>query len=119
MCLTCETLMEVDSLPVKRPDPRHERQGLCLDKGYDYPIVRILGDFFRLQLHLRTRGEEKRMKKRSRKHKARRWVVERSHSWMNRFRALLIRWAKKEANYMAQLHIALALIVASKTGLCG
>ena len=42
--------------------------------------------------------------------KARRWVVERTHSWLNRFRSILIRWAKKPANYLALLHFALALI---------
>jgi transposase len=38
------------------------------------------------------------------KYRARRWVVERTHSWMNRFRRLLIRWEKKEDNYIAILH---------------
>jgi putative transposase len=42
--------------------------------------------------------------------KARRWVVERTHSWLNRFRSILIRWAKKPANYLALLHFALAII---------
>ena len=31
--------------------------------------------------------------------KVRRWVVERTHSWMNRFRRILIRWEKKPENY--------------------
>jgi hypothetical protein len=38
------------------------------------------------------------------------WVVERTHSWLNRFRSILIRWAKKPANYLALLHFALAII---------
>ena len=29
------------------------------------------------------------------------WVVERTHSWINRFRRLLIRWEKKSENYLA------------------
>lgn len=33
-------------------------------------------------------------------YRARRWVVERSHSWMNRYRRLLVRWEKKVANYV-------------------
>ncbi|MEK7751404.1 MAG: IS5/IS1182 family transposase, partial [Acidobacteriota bacterium] len=40
----------------------------------------------------------------------RRWVGERTHSWMNRFRRILIRWEKKDENYDAMLHVALALI---------
>jgi putative transposase len=36
--------------------------------------------------------------------------VERTHSWMNRFRRLLIRWEKKVENYLALLHFASAWI---------
>lgn len=43
----------------------------------------------RLTLHLRSRGEETRARRRG--HKARRWVVERTHSWLNRFHRLLVR----------------------------
>ena len=42
--------------------------------------------------------------------KARHWVVERTHSWLNRFRHLLIRWAKKPENYLAMRHFAYARI---------
>ncbi|HRX61400.1 MAG TPA: hypothetical protein P5260_09340, partial [Candidatus Competibacter sp.] len=42
--------------------------------------------------------------------RARRWVVERAHRWLNRFRRLLVRWEKKPANYIALLHFACGLI---------
>src|SRR5439155_1864222 len=42
--------------------------------------------------------------------RARRWVVERTHSWLNHCRALLIRWSKKPENHLALLHLACALI---------
>jgi transposase len=42
--------------------------------------------------------------------KARRWPVERTHSWINRFRRLLIRWEKLTDNFLAMLHFAFALI---------
>jgi transposase len=42
--------------------------------------------------------------------KARRWVVEQTHSWLNRFRSILIRWAKNPANYITLLHFACAII---------
>jgi hypothetical protein len=50
--------------------------------------------------HLRSRGEEKR-DIRQLGYRARRWVVERTHGWMNRnrIRGLLIRWAEKAENY--------------------
>jgi hypothetical protein len=45
------------------------------------------------------------------KHPARRWVVERRHSWMNRFGRLLVRWEKKVEDYEAMLHLASILIL--------
>lgn len=65
---------------------------------------------FAFTLHLRTRGEEMREKVRHADAKARRWVVERTHSWLNRFRRILIRWEKKPENYLAMLHFALAIM---------
>jgi hypothetical protein len=38
-------------------------------------------------------------------HKARRWVVEPTHSWMNPFRGVLIRWCKKAEHYIALLDV--------------
>lgn len=34
------------------------------------------------------------------------WMVERGHSWLNRFRRLLVRWKKREDTYLAMLHLA-------------
>ena len=51
--------------------------------------------------------------------KARRWVVERVHSWMNRFRRVLLRWDKQADNYLAFLHFACALIAFRAAGLFG
>jgi transposase len=92
---------------------------MCLDKGYDYDEVRTLATTFGFTLHLRTRGEEARALKRRAGFKARRWVVERSHSWMNRFRRVLIRWEKKAENYLGMLHIACAIITWRAAGLLG
>jgi transposase len=46
-------------------------------------------------------------------------VVERSHSWLNRFRRILVRWDKSAANYIAFLHFACALIALRAAGLLG
>ena len=51
--------------------------------------------------------------------KARRWVVERTHSWMNRFRRILIRWEKKVENYFGMLHFVCAWITYRAAGLLG
>ena len=45
------------------------------------------------------------------KHPARRWVVERTHTWHNRFRRLLVRWEKKSTHYEAFIHVASVLII--------
>ncbi|MBK5221173.1 MAG: transposase [Thermoleophilia bacterium] len=90
----------IDSIPIARPQPTGESpQGLCLGKGYDYPEVREIASELDLTLHLRTRGEKIEAKRSDPDFIARRWVVERSHSWLNRNRGLLIRWSKKPENH--------------------
>lgn len=83
-------------------------QGLCLDAGYDYDEVRQIAEAFGYTTHIRPRGQEREEIKAGKK--ARRWVVERTHSWLNRYRRLLIRWEKKAQNYLAMLHFACAII---------
>ena len=101
----------LESIPVKRPTPtRKNPQGMCLDKGYDYDNVRDLVTTFGYTAHIKARGEEAQAIKRQAGFKARRWVVERTHSWMNRFRRILTRWEKKADNYLALLHLVCAVI---------
>jgi len=108
----------IKSIPIKRPRPTGRcRQGLCLDKGYDYDEVRDLAKEFGYTAHIRARGEEARKIKQEIGFKARRWVVERTHSWMNRFRRILTRWEKKLENYLSFLHLACALITYRAAGL--
>lgn len=56
---------------------------------------------------LRPRGEEIKLKARTPGWRARRWVLETTHSWLNRNRALLIRRSKKDENHLASGLIAL------------
>ncbi len=110
----------LESIPIDRPKPtKEDPQHLCLDKGYDYDEVRALGKEFGYTLHIRPRNEEAQTLKRQVGFKARRWVVERTHSWMNRFRSVLIRWDKKVENYLGLLHLACAFITYRATGLLG
>jgi transposase len=110
----------VESNPVQRPEPTPEKpQGMCLDKGYDFDDVRELLREFGFTAHIRARGEEAQAIKREAGFKARRWVVERTHSWMNRFRRILIRWDKHVENYIAFLHFACALVAFRAAGLLG
>lgn len=110
----------LDSLISERPDPtEQEPQGMCLDKGYDYDEVRAILLEFGFTAHIRSRGQEAREISAEAGKRARRWVVERTHSWMNRFRRILIRWEKKPEHYLAFLHFACALIAFRAAGLFG
>ncbi len=110
----------LESIPVKRPKPtRKNPQGMCLDKGYDYDNVRDLVKEFGYTAHIKARGEEAQAIKRQAGFKARRWVVERTHSWMNRFRRILTRWEKKAENYLALLHLVCGVITYRCSGLFG
>ena len=105
----------LDSIPIERPKPTPERpHGLCLDRGYDYPWVGKLAAGYDLVPYIRGRRDEIRDKINTPGWRARRWVVEACHSWLNRNRALLIRWSKKPANHLALLQLACGLIAFKK-----
>ncbi len=99
------------TMPFLPPLPDFEHpQHFCADKGYDSKAVRCLIEWWRYEDHIKSRWEEKQHLK-TPGYRARRWVCERTHSWINRFRRLLIRWEKKVANYEALLHLSCAFIV--------
>ena len=110
----------IENIVAERPKPSTEQpQGMCLDKGYDFQEVRDTLSEFGFTAHIRSRGEEAQAIRAEAGKRARRWVVERSHSWLNRFRRLLTRWEKKAENYIAMLHFACALIAFRAAGLFG
>jgi len=110
----------IDNIPVDRPKPTPKHpQGMCMDKGYDDEEVRETVREFGFTAPMCSRGAEAQTLNREAGFKARRWVVERAHSWMNRFRRVLIRWDKSAANYLAFLHCACALIAFRAAGLLG
>ncbi len=93
----------------------------CLSQladGLDYDEVRELVKEFGFTAHIRSRGEEAKDIKMEAGKKARRWVVERTHSW-NRFRRILIRWEKRAETYIAMLHFVCGIITWRATGLLG
>ena len=74
--------------------PEDIEQNLCADKGYDgQPALQIIVSKGYIP-HVKRRGEEIQEKKNNPAWKARRWVVEVSHSWFNRFRKILVRYEK-------------------------
>jgi putative transposase len=104
----------LDGIVIARPTPTETPQDLCLDAGYDYAAVRADLAARGYTAHIRSRGEERAAKVIHPDAKARRWVVERTHNWLNRSRRLLVRWEKKLANYLAFVHLACAQLIFNK-----
>lgn len=103
----------LDGIVIDRPETD---QHLCADKGYaGEPAQQIIKDRHYVP-HVKQRGEEIQEKKSNPNFKARRWVVEVTHSWFNRFRKLLVRYEKLTERYEALLHMAAAIIAFRKVG---
>lgn len=106
--LLFETL---DSVPVRRPSSRRgRRQNLCGDLGYDSEPHRQRLHRRGYEPHIKSRGEEI-AAKRAKGKRARRWVVERAASWLNRYRSLFVRWVKRASNYLGLVHLACAHVL--------
>ena len=108
----------IDNIVIKRPSynkskPKSKqtkkKQNLCLDKAYHSKVVEqeiIKRGYIP---HIRHRREEIIFCRK--KHPARRWVVERTNSWHNRFRKLFTRYEKKDENYLGLVQLANSIIV--------
>lgn len=106
------------SIPVPRPRSRgRRRQHLCLDKGYCGKPVEQLVRRYGYVPHIPQRGTEPRPRRSGQR--ARRWVVEGSHSWTNRARRLLVRWEKKAENYLGFVHLQFAYIALKQSRVLG
>ncbi len=100
----------LDGIVISRPAVSEEHpQNLCLDAGYTGSTQSV--EARQYTAHIRPRGEERKEIERNPAFKARRWVVEVTHSFFNRFRKLLVRFEKKADNYLALVHFACAIIV--------
>jgi hypothetical protein len=99
----------IDAVVLERPErepifPQH----LCLDKGYDnragWGACIDYDDVPDIALIRDDRPT------RPRRHKPRRWVVERTLARLSKCRAILVRWDKQAANYLGLLKLACALL---------
>ncbi len=103
MCL--ETVDAIAPVKGKRGRPRRRPEKLHADKAYDSRALRA---------ELRRRGITPRIARRGIESSERlgryRWVVERTISWLNRFRRLRIRYERRAEIHLAFLHIGCALI---------
>ena len=122
----------VDSAVIKRSSsskPRPRRKGrrrrlqhLCLDKAYNSTQEEQELIKRGYVLHIspkRKRGEEEvqvttQPYLNRKKHSAKRWVVERTNSWHNRFRKLFTRYEKKKENYLGLVQFSCCIIIYRK-----
>jgi putative transposase len=90
--------------------PEQTEQNLCADKGYTGKPAKLIMESHGYIPHVKDRGEERASMKDVPGYRPRRWVVELAHSWLNRFRKLLVRFEKKACSYEAFVHLACAII---------
>ena len=100
----------IEAIVVERPDAEQLVQHLCLDKAYDNPTGEAACEQAGYVPHIRRIGEEKLNPAGNKTHPARRWVVERTIAWLQKCRALLIRYDKKAENYLGLIQLACALL---------
>jgi transposase len=101
----------LESIPAGCPPPPEDLElGVWLDKGYDYDAVYGQVRRHGYVPHIVPRDAERDLLEQIPGYRARRWPVERTISWMNRFRRILVRWEKKVENYTAMVHLSCAFI---------
>lgn len=100
----------IQAIVVDRPTPKQTEQHVCLDKGFANPTGRKAVARHRYIGHIRPIGEERAIPRGKKKHKPRRWVVERTLAWLSKCRAILVRYDKHASNYRGLIQLACALL---------
>lgn len=100
----------IEQVVIARPKVGEGSQHLLLDKGYDNATGERACDLAGYVPHIRRIGEEKLDSWGRKVHPARRWVVERTIAWLQKCRAILIRYDKKAKNYRGLVELACALL---------
>jgi putative transposase len=109
------------SMSVKRP--AQKEQHLCADKAHDASEVREFassegGYTTHIKVNPRKKDTTESSGRSSQQkdshgepHPARRWVVERTISWLTKHRSLRTRWSKKAENWLALIQLACAHVL--------
>jgi putative transposase len=98
----------LDAIPARVSKDGRAPENLCMDKAYDSKKIDAAVEARGIEPHTRRRGEPPLLG--PYEGKPRRWVVERTNSWHNRFRGLLVRWERKGKNYRGLVLLASGLI---------
>jgi transposase len=119
----------VDKTVIKNPKslfksrrPPRQLQHLCLDKGYNSAEVeqKLVKRGYILHIPIKKKkGKEGKEGKEiaipnRKKYSPKRWVVERTNSWHNRFRKLFTRYEKKDENYLGLVQFSCCMIIYRK-----
>jgi putative transposase len=100
----------IEAIVVERPEPTAQApQHLCLDAEYDNPASRQAAAAGKYTPHIVPKDKEKRSQARVPGYEPRRWVVERTLAWLCKCRAILVRYDKKDENFLGLLQLACAL----------
>ena len=101
---------------------RRNLQHLCLDKAYnsEHEEQELIKRRYVLHIPPKIKKDEKETKvttqqcSNHKKHSAKRWVIERTNSWHNRFRKLFTRYEKKVENYLGLVQLSCCMIIYRK-----
>ncbi len=99
----------IEAIVLERPapEPAYPRH-LCLDKGYDNDEGWGACVDHGYIPHIALLRDER--PPRPKRHKARRWIVERTLAWLSKCRGTLIGWEKTTENHLGLLKLACALL---------
>ena len=127
------TAYVVDNVVIRRPSSIYKNgkrkvrrhQHLCLDKGYnsEHEEQELIKRGYVLHIPIKkkkkkgTNNEEDIITRpilNIKKYSPKRWVVERTNSWHNRFRKLFTRYEKKSENYLGLVQFSCCIIIYRK-----
>src|SRR6476661_1259626 len=111
---------------------RRKLQHLCLDKAYisepeEHKLIKR-GYVLHIPTKIKIDEKDRKMQKirmkiqqqqqqsclKRKKYSAKRWVVERTNSWHNRFRKLFTHYEKKSENYLGMVQFSCCIIIYRK-----
>jgi transposase len=108
----------LDSVQVRpRKGSRHQPERLIGDRAYDSNAARTLLLKRHIEPIIPARSNNRiatHQDGRKLRRYQRRWIVERTNSWLQNFRRLVVRYERLSLNFIALVHMACALVTLKK-----